>query len=304
MKTGTCPRFAVLSISALKIALLLSLAFTVTACDSRGSKPAENSFQYQVRGMVRGLPPGHKAIEIEHEEIPGFMPAMTMPFEVRDEREIAEVVIGDAISFQLNITQQDSWIDQIRKINPDQVHLSSVPPPSLPAMGSSPRLREGDLMPDFQLVNQDRQAINLETFRGHPLVLTFIFTRCPLPNFCPLMSRNFLALQEEVKRAPGPANEARLLTISFDSFDTPEILKAYAESEQADPLVWSFATGSKPEVEKLTQAFSVLVKPEGGTISHGLATALIDREGKISKIWRGNSWSPPEIVRELTSGSE
>lgn len=305
MKTVPSARSsAVLSICSPKIVLLLAMAFLSAACDSRRSEPAEKTSQYQVRGLVRGLPPGHKAIEVEHEEVPGFMPAMTMPFEVRGEQEIAQLVIGDAISFQLNVTQRDSWIDQVRKIDASQLHLPSVTPPPSQLSESSPRLREGDRMPEFQLVNQDGQAITQETFRGHSLVLTFVFTRCPIPNFCPLMSRNFVALQEGIKKASGPAQATQLLTISFDSFDTPEILKAYAASEHADPLIWSFATGPKAEIERLTQTFSVFVKPEGGTISHGLATALIDREGKILKIWRGNSWSPSEILRELTEGSE
>jgi protein SCO1/2 len=305
MKTVPSARScAVLSICSPKIVLLLAMALLGAACGDRRSEPVEKSSQYQARGVVRWLPPGHKAIEVEHEEIPGFMPSMTMPFEVHEEQEIAKLVIGDAISFQLNVTQRDSWIDQVRKIDPSQLHLPSATPPPSQLPDSSPRLREGDRMPEFQLVNQDGQTITQETFRGHLLVLTFVFTRCPIPNFCPLMSQNFVALQEGINTASGSAQATQLLTISFDPFDTPEILKAYAASEHADPLVWSFATAAKVEIEKLTQSFSVFVKPEGGTISHGLATALIDREGKILKIWRGNSWSPSEILRELREGSE
>jgi len=295
---------AVLSICSPKIVLLLAMTLLGAACGDRRSDQAEKTSQYQVRGVVRWLPPGHKAIEVEHEEIPGFMPSMTMPFEVRDEQEIAKLVIGDAISFQLNVTQKDSWIDQVRKIDARQLRLPSATPSSYQASDSSPRLREGDRVPEFQLVNQDGKPITQEIFRGHSLVLTFVFTRCPIPNFCPLMSRNFVTLQEGIKAAAGRTQATRLLTISFDPFDTPEILKAYAASENADPGIWSFASGSKSEIEKLTHAFSVFVKPEGGTISHGLATALIDREGKILKIWRGNSWSPSEILRDLREGSE
>lgn len=232
------------------------------------------------------------------------MPSMAMPFEVRNEQEIAKLAIGNAISFRLNVTQRDSWIDQVQKIDLDQVHLPSVMPPLVQTTDFSPRLHEGDRIPDFQLVNQDGQPITQEAFRGHPLVLTFVFTRCPIPNFCPLMSRNFATLQNGVKTGTGSVQATRLLTISFDPFDTPAILKAYAVSENADPLIWNLATGPKPEIERLTQAFSVFVKPDGGTISHGLATALIDREGQIRKIWRGNSWSPSEILRELAKGSE
>jgi protein SCO1/2 len=303
MKTTGFTRCAVLSICSPKIVLLVAITLFGVACSDRSSGPAENLLQYQVRGVVRGIPPGHQAIEVEHEAIPGFMPSMTMPFAVRDEQEIATLAIGDAISFQLNVTQQDSWIDRVRKIDAGQLHLASVAqPPSSEPTDSSSRLREGDHLPEFELVNQDGQSITDQTFLGQPLVLTFVFTRCPIPNFCPLMSRNFVTLQEGIKTASSSARATRLLTISFDPFDTPERLKAYAASEQADAGIWSFATGPKPEIEKLTRAFSVLVKPEGGTISHGLATALIDQDGKIAKIWRGNSWSPTEILSELTKG--
>jgi protein SCO1/2 len=165
-------------------------------------------------------------------------------------------------------------------------------------------LREGDSIPYFQLVDQDGKTITLETFRGHPFILTFVFTRCPIPNFCPLMSRNFATLQDGIETGADSVKQTRLLSISFDPFDTPQVLKAYAENEKANPAVWRFATGNKPEIEKLTHAFSVFVQPEKGTISHGLATALIDREGKIFKIWRGNGWTPSEILHEVSTQSE
>lgn len=230
------------------------------------------------------------------------MPSMTMPFSVRDPKEIAEFRMGEAISFRLAVTDNDSWIDQIKKISAEEVRLpaSTATPSASPVARASPRLREGDMMPPFQLTNQSGEPITLETFRGHPFVLTFIFTRCPIPNFCPLMSKNFAALQNAIKTGSGLVAQTRLLSISFDpDFDSPQVLKSYAENEQADSGVWTFATGEKAEIEKLTRDFSVLVQPESGTISHGLATALIDPNGKISRIWRGNGWSPPEIIHEV-----
>lgn len=280
--------------------MTLCALLVLVACN-RSAQTAGNNLdrQYDARGIIRGFAPDRRAIDVEHETIPGFMPSMTMPFSVHDPKQTAGLVMGDAISFRLTVTDKDSWIDQIRKIDIGQVHLPTTPAPRL-AANASPRLRDGDVMPPFELTDQDGHRINLETFRGHPLVLTFIFTRCPIPNFCPLMSKNFAALQNAIKNGAGPLAQTRLLSISFDpDFDTPQVLKSYAGHEQADPLVWTFATGEKTEINDLTHSFSVYVQPESGTISHGLATALIDRDGNIARIWRGNGWTLAEVLSEI-----
>ena len=285
-------------------AFLLGLMLVMGGCN----RPAETSLlpgeiRYEVRGMVRGLPPDGRTIEVEHEDIRGFMPSMTMPFVTRNPKEISGLRIGDAISFRLSVTQNDSWIDQIRPISLQEVHLPvAMAAPEKPS--NAPRLHDGDTMPVFRLIDQDGKRISLESFRGHPFVLTFIFTRCPVPNFCPRMSKNFAELQDAMKKATGPLSQTRLLSISFDpAYDSPQVLKAYAEHAGADPGVWSLATGEKAEIADLTHAFSVYLQPEGGTISHGLATALIDGEGNVRKIWRGNEWKPEEVVQAIKGES-
>lgn len=269
---------------------------------NRATTEAPNGSQrrYDARGIVRAVGPDSRSIDVEHEDIRGFMPSMTMPFAVRDSKEIAGMRIGDAISFRLTVTDDDSWIDQVKKINAEEVRLP-VPvasPKTGPASDDSARLREGDMMLAFELTDQNGERITLETFRGHPFVLTFIFTRCALPKFCPLMSKNFAELQEAIKSGSGRLAQTRLLSISFDpDFDTPQILTAYAGHEQADRKIWAFATGEKSK--DLTRVFSVYVQAEGGTISHGLATALIGEDGKIARIWRGNGWTPSEVISEI-----
>ena len=289
--------------SSLSAAVTLCALLVLVACN-RSAQTADNNLdrQYEARGIIRGFAPDRRTIDVEHEDIRGFMPSMTMPFSVHDPKQTTGLVMGDAISFRLTVTEKDSWIDQIRKIDIGQVHLPTATPAPRSAANASPRLRDGDLMPQFELVDQDGHKISLETFRGRPLVLTFIFTRCPIPNFCPLMSKNFADLQKAIANGSGPLAQTRLLSISFDvDFDTPQILKNFAEHEHADPNVWMFATGNKVEVNDLTHEFSVYVQAEGGTISHGLATALIDRDGNIAKIWRGNGWTPSEIIREINN---
>jgi protein SCO1/2 len=293
--------FPTLAFRSVRIALTIGVALLLAACGKKESAPPQ-TWHYEVRGLVRNTPPGHQAVELEHEDIPGFMPSMTMPFIARDPQEIAHLQIGDAISFRLNVTQKDSWIDNVRKIDANQLHLPEPKRVTGTRPDTSPhkRLSEGDAMPAFELRDQDGNLLTLESFRGRSVVVTFIFTRCPLPNFCPRMSENFGELQKAIRASSGVPASTRLLSISFDpQFDTPEILKQYAQHAGADPAIWSFATGEQKEIQRLTSGFSVLVERESGTINHGLATALIDGEGKIARIWRGNGWRPPEVMQAI-----
>lgn len=281
-----------------RVATLFCLTVALTGCDR--SKTADSARSFQVRGIVRALAPDRSAVSVEHENIPGIMPSMTMPFSVQDQKDIARLKIGDAISFRMTITDKDLFIDEVKKIPTREVHLAERAPAGSPSPAVSARLREGDIIPSFTLANQDGARVTLETLRGHSFVLTFIFTRCPVPKFCPLISHNFSELQEAIKADAGAAGKTRLLSITLDpKFDTPEILKSYAQQQKADSQIWTFATGEPAEIEKLTQSFAVFVQPEAGTISHGLATALIGPDGHVVNIWRGNGWRPSEVIDEL-----
>ena len=282
--------------------LLVCLLFALGGCNRPSQPQGEAVRHFESRGIIRGFAPDRKVIDVQHEDIKGFMPSMTMPFSVRDPKQIAELGISDAISFELTVTDEDSWIDKVKKINPAELRLpQAIETPAAKSVADvHPRLREGDSIPPFQLVDQDGRKIDFETFRGHPTVLTFIFTRCPIPNFCPLMTNNFNQVQQAIKGGAGRLAKTRLFSISLDpDFDTPSILKAYGAHEQADYGIWTFASGDKSEIRKLTEAFSVYTKTEGGTISHGLATALVTEDGKIERIWRGNGWTVSEVVSAI-----
>jgi protein SCO1/2 len=287
------------------LATVLFVPFVLLLGCNRAPNPDKTTQHYETRGIVRGFSPDRSTIEIQHENIPGFMPSMTMPFVARDSKEIADLKTGDAISFRMSVTQKDFWIANVKKIRRENVNLAE--PKRTPAVSpeSPMRLKEGDEMPPFNLMNQKGERISLETFRGQSFVLTFIFTRCPVPNFCPRMSNNFEELQTAIKAGSDRLAKTRLLSITLDpAFDTPQVLSAYAASRQADPNLWTFATGQEREIDLLTGAFSVYRQTEGGTISHGLATALIDKDGKIEKIWRGNAWTPDEIIDEIKNHGE
>jgi len=282
-----------------KISLVLCAALLFSACE-RTDNPDASAQIYETRGIVRGFSPDRATIEVEHETIRGFMPSMTMPFVVRDQKEIAGLKLGDAIAFRLTVTPKDFWISQVKRVARDEVQIAEATPNPSPSEENGPRLREGDQMPVFSLTNQNGERMTLESFRGRPFVLTFIFTRCPIPNFCPRMSNNFSQLQTAIKKGEGTMSEARLLSITLDpAFDTPQILKEYAAHLEADPNIWVFATGDTKEIDALTQTFSVYRQNEGGTISHGLATALVNKQGAIEKIWRGNGWTPEEVIEQI-----
>ena len=260
----------------------------------------ERADHYDTRGVVRGFSPDRSTIEIQHENIPDFMPSMTMPFVTRDPKQIADLRTGDAISFRMAVTKKDFWIENVKKIRREDVNVAE--PKRTPAVSADrdTRLTEGDKMRPFSLTNQNGERISLDTFHGNSFVLTFVFTRCPVPNFCPRMSNNFEELQEAIKSSTGTLATTRLLSVTLDpAYDTPKVLSDYAGFHHADSKIWNFATGDEKAIDSLTRAFSVYRQNEGGTISHGLATALINKEGKIDKIWRGNAWTPAEIIKEI-----
>ncbi len=275
------------------LGIALGLSLLLTGC-KRAPNPDENAQHYEVRGIVRGISPDRTTIEIQHEDIPGFMPSMTMPLSVRDPKQIVDLRTGDGISFRMRVTDKDFWIDDVKKIPAEGIRVIATTPALSLSPSAGARLREGDELTFFSLTNQSGESITRETFRDHPFVLTFIFTRCPIPNFCPRMSNNFAELQNAIKTDQRALGQTRLLSITLDPvFDTPQILKEYAAHLQIDPTVWNFATGDPKEIDALTNAFSVYRQTEGGTLSHGLATVLIDEAGKIRKIWRGNGWPQP-----------
>lgn len=279
--------------------VVVSLSLAFFACEKTRLPTIGEPKRYEVRGIVRVIGFADRELTVEHEEIPGYMPAMTMPFAVKEMSQVEALETGDAIGFQLVVTDKESWITGVRKIDPSEVRLPTAR--GVPATTRKmERLREGDALPEFALIDDQARPITRATFAGKPLVLTFIFTRCPLPNFCPLMSSQFEAIRKAAADDTKLKDELRLLSISFDpDYDTPEQLAKYAARFTDEHDHWHFATGTKEQVEKLTAAFSIQVKPESGTINHGLATALIGPDGVIRKIWRGNGWRPAEVVEEL-----
>jgi protein SCO1/2 len=286
--------------SILRLALL---ALGLAACSRAPHTPAprsEMARDFQVRGVLRAINFAEQTVTVEHEDIPGFMPAMTMPFKVKTMAEVEPLKASDPIAFRLVVNDKTSWIEGVKKIAPGELRLPGAVSSATGSGGNVERLKEGDRLPDFQLLDSKGRPITRATFAGRPLLITFIFTRCPIPNFCPLMTNHFREIQQVLVAMPDGGASLQLLSISFDpEFDTPEVLAQYAAQHTKDTDQWRFATGTGVETKRLTQAFSVSVQPESGTLSHGLATALIGGDGVIRKIWRGNSWQPAEVFEAL-----
>jgi protein SCO1/2 len=258
--------------------------------------------QYQLKGQILAVNRDKQELLVKHEEIPGYMMAMTMPYRVQSGGMLDNVGAGDLITAQLDVHDNIGTITTITK--------TGTAPPALPApsplsSGIVMLLKEGQDVPDPLLVDQDAKPRHFADIRGgHAMALTFIYTKCPMPTYCPMMDRNFVEVQRQIKANPALRGKARLLSVSFDpKNDTPPVLKKHAKSLAADPAVWTFATGDRDEIDKLAMTFGVtLVRgqaPNPDEIGHTLRTAIIDRDGKLVKTYTGNEWTPAQIVADL-----
>ncbi|MCL4181193.1 MAG: SCO family protein [Verrucomicrobia bacterium] len=267
---------------------------------SQSAIPPSGSRIFYVKGVVRELSPEGNSVRIRHEEIPGYMEAMTMPFQVRDEQELAGLEPGQAVLFRLVVTEDDSWIDEVTRL-PDAVPEPSPPETTRRVRWVEP-LAEGELLPPYPLTNQWGEAFGLTDFKGQVLAFTFIYTRCPLPNFCPRMTSHFLEAQRELLGRPDAPERWRLLTVSFDpEHDTPAVLRAYATQHGCDPERWMFATGAREELDALMEQFGLSYGRLGETFDHNLRTVVVDPDGRIRRILVGNEWQPAELVREMVA---
>ncbi len=246
---------------------------------------------FTVTGIVRS-PHADGAITIEHDEIPGFMPAMTMPF-YASASDTVGLQRGDRVQFEFHVGAESRATNFKKLAAPPR---PDAPAPSAPRPPSA-RLRPGDRVPDFALTTENDEPLTAAVLDDQNTVVTFIFTRCPVPEFCPLMSRQFQELQ---KTSREQQLGLRLLSITIDpEFDQPDILRAYSKSLDADPAIWRFATGPTGEIATLTRAFAVRTEFNSGRLDHTLATALVGPDRCIIEIWRGNAWKPAEILARV-----
>jgi protein SCO1/2 len=276
----------------------VAAALFAAGCGRNGS----DHRQYQLHGQVLSLTPDRKEATIKHDEIPGFMPAMTMPYKVQDPALFDGVAPGDIIDAILVVVPDDAYLSAVHKRGSEPLPADVVPP--MAARSGVAMIPDGAAVPNATFLNQDGERVDLRSFDRAALVVTFTYTRCPMPTMCPLMDRNFQALQEKLKARRGL--NARLLSVTLDpTFDRPDVLKKHAEELGADPALWSFLTSEddKPgAIDAFASEFglSITRNPENPTdITHTLRTLLIDRQGNLVKGYMGNEWTPDEVLGDL-----
>jgi protein SCO1/2 len=266
--------------------------------------PSQTATQiFSVQGVVKELKPDSKTVVIQHEDIPNYMRAMTMPFEVKNTNELAGLGSGDQVTFRLLVTETDGWIDQVRK-------LGSTNAPEPPPRDTFRRVRFveplniGDALPDYGFTNELGRAIHLAQFKGQALAFTFLYTRCPLPNFCPRMSSNFADAAKRLAARPDAPTNWHLVLISFDpEHDTPEVLKNYAKRYPHDTNHWDFATGALIDIDAITEQFGLMFPREGAIFNHNLRTVVVDARGNVQKVFTGNEWKADDLVAEIVKGA-
>jgi protein SCO1/2 len=254
---------------------------------------------YQLTGQVLSVRPETSEILVKHEDIKDFMPAMTMPYKVKDAALLSGRTPGDLITATLNVAPDLAWLSAITKTGTAPIPADANT--KIPAAANVTLLKPGDDVPDTALIDQEGAPLTLVELRDAALVVTFIYTRCPLPQFCPLMDRRFGEIQSLVAADPALRGQVRLLSISFDpAHDTPAALRAHAAKAGADPNVWRFATAGEAVVDRLAATFGINVMREAdGTITHNLRTAVIDPRGRIVSIHDSNGWTAASIADEL-----
>jgi len=287
---------------------MLFAALTVVSCSEQQREPelvkrdAGAAVQsYLVKGVVRELKPDGRTVVIRHEEIPGYMEAMTMPFRVQTTNELAGLKTGDEVNFRLQVTEDSSWIDHVQRTG--RSTAVETPKPAPGALTNEPGVFRLENIPDFALTNEFGQPVSLRQFQGRALALTFFFTRCPIPEYCPRLAKNFQGAVEKLKSMPGGPTNFHFLSISFDPIDTPLVLRSYARGYGYDSNHWSFITGNTEQIQELASGFGVAVKLEGGTYDHGFSTAIFDATGKLQNMWPIGGDMTGQIVGEVVRGA-
>lgn len=259
---------------------------------------AEETRDYTVRGVVREARQAKSQLIVKHEEIPGYMDAMTMPFKVRDPKILEIAKPGDAITFQLHVTEEDHWIDGLQVVGAGEKEAPQTKVPDIAPF------KPGDPLPELTFTDETGEPLRLLDYRGKALALTFIYTRCPLPNFCPLLAEKFRTVQDALLADPAAPKNWQLLSVTIDpENDTVEVLKNYAMAQRADTAHWKFATGELRDITVLGLRSGLEFWEGGSEITHNLRTVIFDAQGHMKKMFSENTWTPKELADELRAAA-
>ena len=254
----------------------------------------ESVTTYTVHGVLRGFDPATGEATISHEAIPGYMGAMTMSFRARGPKEFDGLSSNDLLEFQLCVTSTDAWIQQVKKIGvAEAVFTKSASPPYVH------QLLPGDAVPDLELTDHEKRKLHLSDLHGQAVAITFVYTRCPLPTYCPLTNRNFKEAQNLLQKMEAGSNW-QLVSITLDpEHDTPEQLANFAQALDVDEKHWVWATAPVENVRKFGSLFGLEFHPGGSQITHNLRTVVVDPQGRLSQVFSGNQWTPQELASAM-----
>lgn len=257
------------------------------------SRPAE----YEIRGQILHVDAARQEITVKHDDIRGFMPAMTMPFKVREPGDLEGRVAGELIRATLVVEASQGYLRGIE-------HTGVAPLSDAPPVGTRVEpLAPGEAVPGGRFVDQQHSPRTLGDWRGRALAVTFVYTRCPMPDFCPLIDRQFAAVRDAVAADDRLRGRVQLISVTIDPvFDTPAVLAAHARTLGATPDPWSFLTGERRDVEHFAAQFGVSVTGDTSApadLLHNLRTAVITPGGRLLRIFSGNEWRPDDLVGAL-----
>lgn len=265
------------------------------ACQSEKSADLKS---YPFRGTVVNVNPVARTVMIHHEDIPGYMTSMTMEFRLKDPADYARLRGGDKIEATLVVGKTSSYLENLKITKGD---------PGFAAPPCSPKTNDphpGDQVPDVTLINQRGKSFRMHDLRGRRLVITFFYTRCPLPDFCPLMNMNLARIADELDKDPTLARKTLLLSITFDpKFDSPQVLAEnlalYRNAKRPGAAQWIFATGKPDQIAKIADFFGVWYKEQPDQVAHNLRTGVVSADGKVEALFPGNQWKSEEVLKIL-----
>jgi len=262
------------------------------------TKPAAPK-QYQLTGVVREIDKESGQVMIRHDEIPGYMKAMTMPFDLKGKEVLADLFVGDEVEGTLVVKADDIELNDLVITRPAEPAALNFGPNGLEVKAKPATLLPGEDVPDFKVTLQDGKPAKLSDYRGKLVVLTFIYTRCPLPNFCPMMDRKFGELAARLQPT-SKADQVRLLSVSFDpEHDTPAVLASHAKSRGAKMPLWTYAVASHEELGKFGPKLGLMYGPGEKEVMHNLCTAVIGPDGKLIRLdygTAGGAWTADDMM--------
>ena len=275
---------------------LLPGLFAVVSLCAVACGPSPPARQYELRGQILAVNRADGVVTIRHGDIPGFMPAMTMSFKVKDKRLLEGRARGDLVKGTLAVTDTNAYLIRLDLTGHADVVQTGARPASVAEI-----LQPGAMVPDVRLVDASGRPFQFSSLRGSAVALTFIYTRCPLPQFCPLMDRQFAALLGRIRDDPNLRGSVRMLSISFDpEYDTLAVLGAHQRRVGADGTIWRFASADREAVDAFAARFGmVVVRDDPGGITHNLRTAIVDRQGRLMKIYNGSEWTAGDLAADL-----